>query len=238
MRPWRRASEAGSPGSGSGTPPRRNSDASEASLAPSVQSTASISTPRALSRKLLGSFAAVQAAPEPGPAASQKDPLSLVITTKNFRAFAQKAGPLFWFQDYVEATLLWDDWAWTAMWMAIWAAIALRPSLLLAAPSAVLTVILYKTHRARYPHAYPHAHLHSSPPAETVSCLIQEPTELHSDHSLPPIAPKPAAEGSIQFLQNLRDIQNMYVWFLLCTLGPVLTHSSCGAQDDLDSLAF
>lgn len=193
--------------------PRRDSSASADSLPPSSVSAAgsTASTAPTLSRKLLSSLAAIRAAPEAQPAAAHKDPLSLVITTKNFRAFVQKAGPLFWFQDHVEATLLWDDWAWTVMWMALWAAIALRPLLLLAAPPAVLSIILYKTHRARFPNAYPHAGgWHQSPPADALSALLQS-APMSDDHPRPPLTPTPAVEGSMQFMQNLRDIQNMCV---------------------------
>lgn len=207
MRSWRQPDDSFRPMAGT----RRGSDASDTSIAPSTASAATSGTRASLSRKLLGSFAAVQAAPEPLPAGAHKDPLSLVITTKNFRAFVAKAGPLFWFQDHVEATFLWDDWAWTAMWMAIWAAISLRPSLLLAAPPAILTFILYKTHRARFPHAYAHSSLRLSSPTEALTSLLEKPTKLHDDHPLPPLTPTPAQEGSMQFLQNLRDIQNMCV---------------------------
>lgn len=78
-------------------------------------------------------------------------------TTRNFRGFVQKSGPIFYFQDAVEATLMWDDWPWTAMWMAIWALVALHPYLLLCAPSAILSIILIRTHQARFPVGQPAA---------------------------------------------------------------------------------
>ena len=76
-----------------------------------------------ISSYLFESAITIQAAPARLPTQRRKEPLSLPATTRNFRQFVQKSGALFWFQDTVEATLLWDDWTWTTMWMAIWAVV-------------------------------------------------------------------------------------------------------------------
>lgn len=77
----------------------------------------------AIETLLSSTMASVSAAPPRLPVAKNKEPLSLPTTTRNFRAFVQKSGPVFYFQDAVEATLAWDDWMWTAMWMGIWAVV-------------------------------------------------------------------------------------------------------------------
>ena len=76
-----------------------------------------------LSSYLFESALNIKTSPARLPTQKRKTPLSLPQTTSNFRQFVQKSGPLFYFQDAVEATLLWDDWSWTLMWMGIWAVI-------------------------------------------------------------------------------------------------------------------
>ena len=48
-----------------------------------------------------------------------RDPLSIPITTVNFRRFVSKVGPIFWLQDRIEEILLWKrGWKVTTVWMA------------------------------------------------------------------------------------------------------------------------
>ena len=49
---------------------------------------------------------------------STRDPLSIPITTVNFRRFIGKIGPLFWLQDRIEEIVTWrKGWKVTVMWM-------------------------------------------------------------------------------------------------------------------------
>ena len=53
---------------------------------------------------------------------STKDPLSIPITTVNFKRFVAKSGPIFWLQDRVEEILLWKkSQRYTLVWMAAYA---------------------------------------------------------------------------------------------------------------------
>lgn len=53
-------------------------------------------------------------------------PLSLPTTTANFRRFAAKCGPVFWFQDRVEEVVLWrKGWKVTTAWMCAYAFICM-----------------------------------------------------------------------------------------------------------------
>jgi hypothetical protein len=70
---------------------------------------------------LLRSMLAVHDEPARLPIEARKEPLALSTTALNFRGFVQKSGPLFTLQDGVVATLMWDDWAWTSLFMALWA---------------------------------------------------------------------------------------------------------------------
>jgi hypothetical protein len=52
----------------------------------------------------------------------QRDPLSIPITTVNFRRFVSKVGPVFWLQDRLEEILMWRrGWTVTSAWMAFYA---------------------------------------------------------------------------------------------------------------------
>lgn len=53
---------------------------------------------------------------------STRDPLSIPITTTNFRRFVSKCGPVFWLQDRVEEVVMWrKGWKVTGVWMAAYA---------------------------------------------------------------------------------------------------------------------
>jgi hypothetical protein len=52
---------------------------------------------------------------------STRDPLSVPITTINFRRFISRIGPVFWLQDRVEEIITWrKGWKVTVLWMAIY----------------------------------------------------------------------------------------------------------------------
>lgn len=179
----------------------------------------------AIETLLTSTLASVTATPPRLPVAKNKEPLSLPTTTRNFRGFVQKSGPIFYFQDAVEATLAWDDWAWTSMWMGIWAIVALHPYLLLCAPTAILAIILIRTHMARFPVGRPidetpastgwtssgteKKELVTQTPAETLAHAVAHPSSTGHGAVLPPLMPNPPHEGTIKYYENLRDIQNM-----------------------------
>ena len=53
---------------------------------------------------------------------SARDPLSIPITTVNFRRFVSKSGPVFWLQDRVEEVVMWRKGnRYTAVWMGVYA---------------------------------------------------------------------------------------------------------------------
>lgn len=41
--------------------------------------------------------------------AQGKQPLSIQVTTANFKKFVAKAGPIFWLSDQIEAVIQWHD---------------------------------------------------------------------------------------------------------------------------------
>lgn len=74
---------------------------------------------------MLTSLLSLQSIPPPNrlPVAKNKESLSLPTTTRNFRGFVQKSGPVFAIQDAVHETLMWDYPARTLCVMAAWAII-------------------------------------------------------------------------------------------------------------------
>ncbi|SPO24493.1 related to PEX29 - peroxisomal integral membrane peroxin [Ustilago trichophora] len=213
---------------------RMSSSSAQSATSPSEMSNSRSSgglfqqTSMALQAFAIESVLAASAAPPRLPVAQNKEPLSLPTTTKNFRGFVQKSGPMFWFQDGVEATLMWQDTCWTLMWMAIWAVISIYPWLLLLAPSTILSVILVMTHRARYQDNMtpniarievpkspaskarnPDNKATTPSPAEVLAYSTTFPTSTGEGVVQPPLVPNPPHEGTVKYYENLRDIQNM-----------------------------
>lgn len=78
---------------------------------------------------MLTSLLSLQSMPPPNrlPVAKNKEPLSLPTTTRNFRGFVQKSGPVFVIQDTIHETLMWDYPARTLCVMGAWAIIGGLP---------------------------------------------------------------------------------------------------------------
>lgn len=124
---------------------------------------------------------------------SSKDPLSLPITTNNFKRFVAKVGPVFWLQDRIEEILLWKrGWKVTTVWMLAYALLCYFPRLILLIPHISLIAIILAT--------YPYPSAPGSDPLYTSSG--SEPAE---NEALPP----PPTEGSIPWQANIQGIQNL-----------------------------
>ncbi|KAG6915800.1 hypothetical protein DXG01_009801 [Tephrocybe rancida] len=79
-----------------------------------------------------------------------KEPLSIPITTANFKRFVAKSGPIFWMQDRVEEVVLWKrGWRVTAVWMAAYAFFCYFPKMVFAIPHMSLIAIML----ASYPYS-------------------------------------------------------------------------------------
>lgn len=65
---------------------------------------------------------------EKTPLLSVKDPLSIQITTSNFKRFIERVGPVFWIQDRVEEIVMWRrGWKVTTTWIAAYVLICTAP---------------------------------------------------------------------------------------------------------------
>lgn len=96
----------------------------------------------------------------------------------------------------------------------------MHPYLLLCAPTAILSIILIRTHRVRFPVGVPlppnapasaagPAGLAVPTPAQSVAHALAKPASTGQGAVLPPVIPSPPHEGEIRYYENLRDIQNM-----------------------------
>ncbi|KAM0747244.1 hypothetical protein T439DRAFT_328999 [Meredithblackwellia eburnea MCA 4105] len=141
-----------------------------------------------------------------GSTGGSKEPLSLQTTSNNFRKFVQKSGPIFAMQDAAEAVFRWDDVPKTVFFGAAWAFLCLYPALVLILPNIILTAILLYTHSRHVP--------------------VDQPDGEDLGSKLGSFAPP--AEGSVDYLANLTNIQAMMgqisdVSDLLRSFAPYLT---------------
>jgi len=121
---------------------------------------------------------------------STKDPLSLPITTANFKKFVAKSGPVFWLQDRIEEIITWKlGWKYTSVWMAVYAFLCYFPRLVMVLPFVMLTGIMLATDPSlKRPGPIP---------------------DVEDEDSMPsPISLQPS-EGSVDWLANLQGIQNL-----------------------------
>ncbi|KAE8213786.1 hypothetical protein CF327_g2760 [Tilletia walkeri] len=183
----------------------------------------------------LEALLSISAAPPRLPTQKRKVGLSLPTITMNLRAFTQKSGPVFWFQDNVEATLTWDDPAWTVFCMGVYALVVMYPLRLIPAGApAILVYILIQTHQKRFPNFPREQALASDPaskpaasskkatgPPPALSAVISPAYALiiateqparnppSENKAKAPIVPELPHEGSMKYYENVRDIQNM-----------------------------
>ncbi|OBZ68884.1 Peroxisomal membrane protein PEX29 [Grifola frondosa] len=143
-----------------------------------------------------------------------RDPLSIPITTVNFRRFVAKSGPLFWLQDRLEEIVMWrKGWKYTVVWMAAYAFLCYFPRMILLIPHAVTLGILLATHPSLRRRATP------------------DSLEDLSINSVQPPPQTQPGEGSVDWLANVQAIQNLMgavsdVHDFVLPLVPHLTHSS------------
>ncbi|KAL4400805.1 peroxisomal membrane protein [Malassezia pachydermatis] len=184
------------------------SSATVASPARSARSTLSFSqrTMESVNTMLIRSMVAVNGEPARLPTEKRKAPLSVATTAINFRGFVQKSGPVFVFQDAVEATLMWDDWLWTTMWMALWAVVSLHPRLFICVPPAIALTIMCNTFFIRFPITQEERDMS---PGDALRASLRQGDILSEEPRAEPIEPRPVVEGELKYLLHMRDIQNM-----------------------------
>ena len=136
---------------------------------------------------------------------STREPLSLQVTTVNFRRFVSKSGPIFWVQDRIEEILMWRKGGkvtltWMAMyiflcslsvihdWLAFTSTLGYFPRMFLLLPHIILISVLLANHNSELKGA-----ADTSDSVKTANATaIQQPKE-----------------GTSDWFANLQAIQNL-----------------------------
>jgi len=122
-----------------------------------------------------------------------KQALSLRTTTLQFTRFVHKTGPVFVVQDAIESVFRWQDPIQTVFCGAVWALICLYPQLVLLIPSMAISAILLVNHHKRFP----------------PSKLTPDDPYQRAETVRPPPSGQPPTEGSVDYFQNLQNIQEL-----------------------------
>ena len=134
---------------------------------------------------------------------STRDPLSIPITTANFRRFVAKVGPVFWLQDRMEEIIMWrKGWKYTTVWMCAYA-------FLCELPNSMVSVVLI--HLLGF---YPRLCLLMPIVVLLGALLGTHPTLRGGEGSSPPPRVPPPPPGqvpdwSLDWLANVQAIQNL-----------------------------
>ncbi|KAI0087896.1 integral peroxisomal membrane peroxin-domain-containing protein [Irpex rosettiformis] len=119
---------------------------------------------------------------------STKDPLSIPITTVNFKRFVSRAGPVFWLQDRLEEIVMWrKGWKYTTVWVTGYAFLCYFPRLALLLPVYLLLGSLLANNPS----------------------IKRDVPEAPKGNRVPPLPTAPASEWSTDWLSNVQAIQNL-----------------------------
>ena len=137
---------------------------------------------------------------------STRDPLSIPITTVNFRRFIGKIGPIFWLQDRIEEIVTWrKGWKVTVMWMIAYGFLCeLGPSCCVAKPQADNCVGYYPRLILLLPNIFILTIIVLAHPSST---SLESGPSITEEIRPPPRAT--AREGSTEWLANIQGIQNL-----------------------------
>ncbi|KAH9948855.1 integral peroxisomal membrane peroxin-domain-containing protein [Amylocystis lapponica] len=121
-----------------------------------------------------------------------RDPLSIPITTVNFRRFVSKTGPVFWLQDRIEEIIMWrKGWKNTVVWMAVYAFLCYFPRMIFLLPHVCILGVLLATH-------------------PSIRHRLSTGNLDHDEaHGVPSPPPAQTGEGSVDWLANVQAIQNL-----------------------------
>ncbi|KIK69717.1 hypothetical protein GYMLUDRAFT_34116 [Collybiopsis luxurians FD-317 M1] len=149
---------------------------------------------------------------------SNRDPLSIQITTVNFKRFIERVGPVFWLQDRIEEIVFWKRGPkLTVAWLAAYGLLCYFPRLVFVLPQCILIAIILAS--VHYPiHKPIPSPLTFSEPASAKEPLSAAESPL----------PASVAEESVDWQANIQAIQNLMGFYadLHTALVPYLAHLS------------
>lgn len=136
---------------------------------------------------------------------STKDPLSIPITTVNFKRFVSRAGPVFWLQDRLEEIVMWrKGWKYTSVWITGY--VFLCASLSIISEYTLSEMSIGCFHRLAL--LLPVFLLLGSLLANNPSIKRDAP-EVPKGTRIPPPPSAPPSEWSSDWLANVQAIQNL-----------------------------
>ncbi|KAJ3764416.1 integral peroxisomal membrane peroxin-domain-containing protein [Lentinula raphanica] len=158
---------------------------------------------------------------------SNKDPLSIQITSVNFKRFIERVGPVFWLQDRLEEIVFWRrGWKLTGTWLALYGFLCRYPRLVFAFPHVILiAIILASVHYPVYKPPLPPVTL--TDPASTAT-PTESPTNVKTSSTAETPLPPPVVEDSVDWQANIQAIQNLMGFYadLHVAITPYLSHLS------------
>ncbi|KAJ3828178.1 integral peroxisomal membrane peroxin-domain-containing protein [Lentinula raphanica] len=158
---------------------------------------------------------------------SNKDPLSIQITSVNFKRFIERVGPVFWLQDRLEEIVFWRrGWKLTGTWLALYGFLCRYPRLVFAFPHVILiAIILASVHYPVYKPPLPPVTL--TDPASTAT-PTESPTNVKTSSTAETPLPAPVVEDSVDWQANIQAIQNLMGFYadLHVAITPYLSHLS------------
>ncbi|KAJ3876685.1 integral peroxisomal membrane peroxin-domain-containing protein [Lentinula edodes] len=136
---------------------------------------------------------------------SNKDPLSIQITSVNFKRFIERVGPVFWLQDRLEEIVFWRRGSKvTGTWLAVYCFLCYIPRLVFLLPHVILIAIIL-------------ANANYATPSSTAGSSL----------------PAPVAEDSVDWQANIQAIQNLMGLYadIHIAITPYLSHLSLSPND-------
>ncbi|KAM6488964.1 hypothetical protein JOM56_015600 [Amanita muscaria] len=159
----------------------------------------------------------------PAPLLSSKDPLSLPITSTNFRRFIACVGPAFWVQDRAEEIVLWKKgWKWTTLWVLLYGGLCRFPQLILCIPHVILIAVILITYPYPATHDLTSSKSQSLPQPPPLAGQRPSPSQTQD----PPPAAATSSLASLPYQANLQAIQNLMGTFsdLMDFVKPLVRH--------------
>ncbi|KAJ3918603.1 integral peroxisomal membrane peroxin-domain-containing protein [Lentinula edodes] len=166
---------------------------------------------------------------------SNKDPLSIQITSVNFKRFIERVGPVFWLQDRFEEIVFWRrGWKVTGTWLAVYCFLCYIPRLVFLLPHVIfIAIILASVHYPLYKPPPPSVSFSDHTPAATPTDAATDTNHATPSSTAGSSLPAPVAEDSVDWQANIQAIQNLMGLYadIHIAITPYLSHLSLSPND-------
>ncbi|KAF8827825.1 hypothetical protein HHX47_DHR4000584 [Lentinula edodes] len=166
---------------------------------------------------------------------SNKDPLSIQITSVNFKRFIERVGPVFWLQDRLEEIVFWRRGSKvTGTWLAVYCFLCYIPRLVFLLPHVILiAIILASVHYPPYKPPPPSVSFSDHTSAATPTDATTDANYATPSSTAGSSLPAPVAEDSVDWQANIQAIQNLMGLYadIHIAITPYLSHLSLSPND-------